>query len=111
MMAATAAASSSNTRIPIKLSPGLFDNASSKANASYHTLHRDGLSPVQLSGATLRTLSGNNGSSTSSSSVSLNWLDGTKTSGKMTNTDEHDYVLLYDETSCVSSFCALSLLI
>lgn len=105
-----AAASTSKTRIPIKLSPHLFARPQDNDTApSYHALHHDPLGGLlQLGGATLQ-LSGNNGSNGVSSSssgmgsaVSVSAADGTKLNGRMKTADEHDYVLLYDEASRVS---------
>lgn len=95
---AAVASSSSNTRIPIKLSPQLSAHHSHNGRtATYHALQRD--SDVKLGGATLRT-SGNNGSA--GAAISLAASNGLKLDGRTSAADDHDYVLLYDDVSRVS---------
>ncbi|KAK9896649.1 hypothetical protein P389DRAFT_82455 [Cystobasidium minutum MCA 4210] len=96
-----ATASTSNTRIPIKLSPHVFASKQEQDGIpAYHALVHD--HTAEIRGATVLSSSNsgnvNNGGTTTT--LTLNDADGaTKLDGRMNPATLHDYVLLYDEAS------------
>jgi hypothetical protein len=95
------------TRIPIKLSPHFYGDAST-TSSSYHAIHQEASNAhVNLAGSNLLTATNNSGGNSTnngsnSNTLELNTADGTSLRGHMNNADDHDCVLLYDEASQVS---------